>query len=205
MAAHPSTLFNKYSMRNLTTHVPLSPHISHWQSEMQRNQLYFCIMQSLHSSPFVLQRCLCLILSSICRGLFRFMKLRRAIITRIASLPNAAVVTEYEMLTAVIMKCPALWVTMQCSSERSQRFGRTYHLHIQSRWVILARISRNKRIGNDVKIFLCLTKHYDMKTYGGNGCIDQRFVEFSTTWSWVISFTLRPFYQTGTNRSVSTG
>jgi hypothetical protein len=41
---------------------------------------------------------------------------------------------------------------------------------------------------------LCLTKHYTMKTYGGSGCIDPRFLDLSTSWRRVVSFTFRPLY-----------
>jgi hypothetical protein len=31
---------------------------------------------------------------------------------------------------------------------------------------------------------LCLTKHYAMRTYGGCGCIDPRFLDFDTSCMW---------------------
>jgi hypothetical protein len=33
-----------------------------------------------------------------------------------------------------------------------------------------------------IKLFLCLTKRYIMKTYGGSGCIDPRMLDVSTSW-----------------------
>jgi hypothetical protein len=41
---------------------------------------------------------------------------------------------------------------------------------------------------------LCLTKHYAIKTYGGSGCIDPRFLDLGTSWRWVVSFTPLPLY-----------
>jgi hypothetical protein len=39
-----------------------------------------------------------------------------------------------------------------------------------------------------------------MKTYGGGGgCIDPRFLNFGTSWRWVVSFTLRPLYPRGSS------
>jgi hypothetical protein len=37
-------------------------------------------------------------------------------------------------------------------------------------------------------------KHCTKKTYGGSGCIDPRFLDLSTNWRWVVSFTPRPLY-----------
>jgi hypothetical protein len=48
-----------------------------------------------------------------------------------------------------------------------------------------------------LKLSLCLTKHYTFKTYGGSGCIDPRFLDLGTSWRWVVSFTLLPFYPWG--------
>jgi hypothetical protein len=33
-----------------------------------------------------------------------------------------------------------------------------------------------------------------MKTYGGSGCIAPYFLDLSTSWRWVVSFTPRPLY-----------
>jgi hypothetical protein len=49
-----------------------------------------------------------------------------------------------------------------------------------------------------VKLSLCLTnyalRHEDV---WGSGCIDPRFLELGTSWSWVVSFTPRPLYHRG--------
>jgi hypothetical protein len=36
-----------------------------------------------------------------------------------------------------------------------------------------------------------------MKTYGGGGCIIPRFLDLSTSWRWVVSFTPQPLYSRG--------
>jgi hypothetical protein len=36
---------------------------------------------------------------------------------------------------------------------------------------------------------LCLTEHYDIKTYWGVEVQLQAFFDLSTTWRWVVSFT----------------
>jgi hypothetical protein len=47
------------------------------------------------------------------------------------------------------------------------------------------------RNGKDKKIQLSLylTKHYAMKTYGGNGCTGLRFLDFGYSWKRVVSRT----------------
>jgi len=41
---------------------------------------------------------------------------------------------------------------------------------------------------------LCLTKHYAMNMFWGNGGIALRILDLSTRLRWVVSFMLRPLY-----------
>jgi hypothetical protein len=49
----------------------------------------------------------------------------------------------------------------------------------------------------EVKLSLCVTKHHAMKTYGGNGGVAPRILDFGTRWRWVVSFTPRPVHLQG--------
>jgi hypothetical protein len=44
---------------------------------------------------------------------------------------------------------------------------------------------------------LYLTEHYVMKTCGGRGCIDRRFLDLGNSWRRVVSFTPLPLYSRG--------
>jgi hypothetical protein len=69
-------------------------------------------------------------------------------------------------------------------------------LHTQSRQIALAYISW----GTDycqVKLSLCLTKHWAMKTYWGRGGIAPRVIDLGVRWRWVVSFTPRPLNRAG--------
>jgi hypothetical protein len=48
-----------------------------------------------------------------------------------------------------------------------------------------------------VKLSLCLTKHYSMKTYWGSGGIVPYILDLGTRRRWVVSFTPRPLYPQG--------
>jgi hypothetical protein len=48
--------------------------------------------------------------------------------------------------------------------------------------------------GETINLSLCLTKHYAMKTYGGSGYIEPRFLDLGTTSRWVVTFTPLPLY-----------
>jgi hypothetical protein len=48
-----------------------------------------------------------------------------------------------------------------------------------------------------VKLSLWLTKHHAMKTCWGNGGIAPRILDLGIRWTWVVSFTPRPFYPQG--------
>jgi hypothetical protein len=45
-----------------------------------------------------------------------------------------------------------------------------------------------------VKLSLCLTKHYVMKTYWRSGGIALHVLDLGTRWRWVVSFAPRPLY-----------
>jgi hypothetical protein len=49
----------------------------------------------------------------------------------------------------------------------------------------------------NVKLFLCLTKRYTMKTYWGSGGIAPRILDLGTRWRWVVSFTFQPLCPQG--------
>jgi hypothetical protein len=48
-----------------------------------------------------------------------------------------------------------------------------------------------------VKLSLCSTKHYAMKTYCGSGGIAPRILNLDTRWRWVVNFTPRALYPQG--------
>jgi hypothetical protein len=46
----------------------------------------------------------------------------------------------------------------------------------------------------EAKLSLCVTEHYAMKTSARRWSIDPRFLDFSTSWWWVVSFMPLPLY-----------
>jgi hypothetical protein len=49
----------------------------------------------------------------------------------------------------------------------------------------------------EIKLFLCLTKHYAIKTYGETGLIHSCSLDLGTSWRSVARFTARPLYSRG--------
>jgi hypothetical protein len=69
-----------------------------------------------------------------------------------------------EVLTAVTTKSTVFWVVMLRNSERARRFGGTYHLHLQGRKVMQAKINRSRGLNGVpaqktvlLLTFVCLT------------------------------------------------
>jgi hypothetical protein len=48
-----------------------------------------------------------------------------------------------------------------------------------------------------VELCLRLTRNCAMKSCGGNGCTDPRFLDLGTSWKRVVSFTPLPLYLQG--------
>jgi hypothetical protein len=54
-----------------------------------------------------------------------------------------------------------------------------------------------------VKLSLCLTKHYAMKTYWGSGSIAPHILNLGIRWRWVINLMPQPLYLRGKNPQYS--
>jgi hypothetical protein len=106
----------------------------------------------------------------------------------------------YEQWALCFSRVEPAWSTTRGSVMKHGKvrvFRPSYQYKGDSLWITIWKASAGVS-QYSYKLLLWLTKHHAMKRYWESGGIAPRILSLGTRWRWVVSFTPRPLWATGT-------